>query len=191
MNKNELLYEYFNKQKEILNLLEESNNIIGKLFNCNDEEQVEEDHKLSHYDYAIKKELIREIIRDSLKPTELANLNKSDVGKWYMFRYHDSRGRRKYIQFDKFKYALTYNLGDNIIRPMIVTKTGYKAGRNVIFKTRKEAIEFFVKFMSSDVRRNIDEYEMDAWKIVEVPERVLDSQQFSRHWDSKYGWFSV
>ena len=193
MSKNDLLYEYFTKQKEILSLLEESNNIVSKLFNCNnDSDGTKEDSKLSHYDHAIKKEIIREIIKDSLKPTELASLYnyKADYDKWYTFRYHDSRGRRKYIQFDKFKYAWNCNL-DNVVRPRIVTRTGYRAGYNVIFKTRKEAIEFFVKFMSSDIRRNIDEYEMDAWKIIEVPERVLDSQQLNRHWDTEYGWFTV
>ena len=192
-NKYDLLFEYFNKQKEILSLLEESNNIVSELFNCNNkEEHIEEDVKLSNYDHAIKKELIREIIRDSLKPSELVNIDKVEDDKWYTFRYHDSRGRRKYIQFDKINYVFNdYNLKDNIVRPKIVTKTGYRAGCNVIFRTRQKAIEFFVKFMSSDIRRNIDEYEMDAWKIIEVPERVLDSQQFSRHWDTDYGWFTV
>ena len=33
MVRTDLLIEYFNKQKEILNLLEESNNIISELFN--------------------------------------------------------------------------------------------------------------------------------------------------------------
>lgn len=194
-NKYDLLFEYFNKQKEILSLLEESNNIVSELFNNHKEDKFEmtlNDHNEVDHRTIInmKKEWLRELIYDSLKHSELANIDKAEDEKWYTFRYHDSRGRRKYIQYDTFKER--YNIsGINIVRPTIITRTGYRAGRNVIFRTRKEAIEFFVKFMSSDLRRDIDEYEMEAWKIVEVPKKVMDSQQLERHWSNHYGWFTV
>ena len=167
MNKNELLYEYFTKQKEILSLLEESNNIVLEL--------IKDDHccdnSILDDDYAIEEE---------------------DGDHLYMLRYHDSRNRRKYIQFDNHKYIKSnYNLGDVIVRPLITTKTGYRAGCNVMFYSKNDAKEFFKKFMNSKSRRYIDEYEMNAWKIVNVPKRALISQPLRRHWDTEYGWFTV
>ena len=183
-NKIDTLIDYYDKQKQILNLLKESNDLVSKLFSDHEEDVKNDDNTTECHKRVLNKDDIREIIMDSLKPSELASIDKEEYGKWYAIKYHDYNGRRKYIQFNKFNKKL-------IARPTIVTRTGYSAGHNVIFKRRKSAIEFFVRFMSSDARRDINEYDMESWKIVEVPKRVLDRQQYISHYDAEYGLFYV
>lgn len=109
MDKNELLIKYYETQRNILMLLEETDLIVEQLVN------------------------------DTKNNTKTANT-------YYMLRHSDKNNA---LSETHYKYIQVGPSG----RPQIITRTGYRANRNVLFKTKEDAAEFLMKFITSKSRR--------------------------------------
>lgn len=167
MNTIDLLSDYYKKQSDILKLLRESNNIIETLLNEEDEE--------------------------CKVPLKVCDKD----GKWYMFRFRSNRqifGRYLYKYIQVSPDALSYDSDldctkvDRHYRPRIVTDISYRAGMNVLFKTKEDAKKFFTKFMNSKARRNVSEYNYGTWELVAIKNYNYEST-CELYKDNEYGYY--
>lgn len=134
--------------------------------------------------YEIQKEILNLLNKQSKIINSFVAHDDTNENTYYMFRLHSGyrwfrQKTYKYIQFQR-----------HFTKPHIVTDIQYRAGCNVMFKTKEDAEEFGKRFFNSKVRRP-SAFSHADWQIVKVSNRVLKSQSLKEFIDDEYGKFIV